>query len=701
MNDRANVRIARNGMLIRPYAPLIALFLSLSAPLTILVASEPGPPRGEPAPLIIGDGFREAPVHLEFITDPTGTRTVDAMTRASDWRAPPRANFKLRYSPGTHWLRFALRNTSDRDRRVYCVLGFPLLQEVSVHTLRGTQRKEPIVMGGKWPAYLRPVHAAKTTWRIDLAPGETVFVLLELRHLSDISIDLNAIDDDRYHAAHNLEVFPQGAYYGIMLVMLLYNLFLFVSTRDRNYLLYCIYVALFAVWSANVSGYGPLLLYPELTFMTARGNLLALNTMNLALLVFSGSFLNLPKRSRLFLKLYWIPGIVYAIMIPGIFLIPYRFALTIILVATLTAGILVIASSLVLLVRGYRPARFFLLAFLTLLMGGLSMALVTLRLVEGHPLLFHGVQIGSALEVLLLSFALGDRINLLRQKAQSMKDSFVTELEHRVESRTRELNTALGELQEREKQIQGELKLGRVVQSGILPATMADYGRLRTAVHYTTMGEVGGDFYDFVTDDSGATRFLLADVSGHGVPAALLTSMIKVAFHDAARDALGPAEILARLDHSFVKLVRASFYMTAVCGTIDPDGTLRYSVGGHPPPIQFVRESASIHTLPGRGKIIGLIEQDDKFEEERIRLAPGDRIAVFTDGMSETQGKDNEVFGRERIESIVRRTGTLPLPRSLQTITGELQTFARAGLQDDVTLMLLEWSAEEVAGIHR
>ena len=411
---------------------------------TIVLACSGDDPIGIPTPgpdIELPAKFGMMAVVPEYLPDGDGVLDPAGAMAAGDWLAAERAYPRFEYTTGTHWVRYRLTNDLDREQVVFHEIRNVLMSRITVHIAREDGFDAPIHAGAGLPFDARPLRNPHHAWSTSLGPRESITVLLEIRHPYDAIVSLLLMSADEYATTLYNKLVIDGVFFGIVVIMVLYNLFLYVSIRDHSYLLYCVYVIAFLFWwLGNLSGYGFQFLWPNRPDLNTTGVLLMAIAAPLFACVFTISFLDLRRRAPGFFLLAMVPVVGLVLLIPGSLFLSYRFAATVLNVLFQMVVPIFIASALVLLLRGYRPARYFLLAFTALMAGATMLNLMLLEYVPYHPMIARGVQIGSALEVLLLSFALGDRVNILRREAQTLKDRFVADLEREVEARTAELN---------------------------------------------------------------------------------------------------------------------------------------------------------------------------------------------------------------------------------------------------------------------
>lgn len=239
--------------------------------------------------------------------------------------------------------------------------------------------------------------------------------------------------------------------------------------------------------------------------------------------------------------------------------------------------------------------------------------------------------------------------------------------------------------------IDNELAMARQLQFSILPASTPKLHGLCVAAVYKPMTEVAGDFYEFQPAGAHRCGFLVADVSGHGVPAALIASMIKVAAKSVAAYASDPAELLRRLRDILSDQLQGQFVSVAYLWIDSETGRARYSAAGHPPLLFYRAAHASLERIASNGTLIGLPFALD-FPVCDFSFSPGDRFLLYTDGLTEPESATGEPFGENRLEQLVRDHSTLPAQEIATLLLTQLRSWQPDAQpqQDDITLVVID-----------
>ncbi len=270
--------------------------------------------------------------------------------------------------------------------------------------------------------------------------------------------------------------------------------------------------------------------------------------------------------------------------------------------------------------------------------------------------------------------------SLLYQSLSDMKDS----LERTVQARTRELST-------KNEQMMFELKIASRVQRALLPRELPQNSGLSIVARMIPLMEVSGDFYDVIPLGEDRVLAAVIDVSGHGIPAALLTSVIKPALENAAARSQKPDEIALSLNSQlFTLLSDTEFYFTMFICVIDRAAmSIEYSNCGHVEPVLMRR--GGFAKLNSTGVFIGLAA-DSHFDSKKAKLEKGDRIYIYSDGITEARSPSGSEFGGQGLLKSISSSVALSPADQAKTIMDGVDAFRdkRAeAKKDDITLMII------------
>jgi phosphoserine phosphatase RsbU/P len=239
-----------------------------------------------------------------------------------------------------------------------------------------------------------------------------------------------------------------------------------------------------------------------------------------------------------------------------------------------------------------------------------------------------------------------------------------------------------------------ELEMARQIQLSILPHSVPQLPGLDIAARYSPMTSVAGDFYDFIQIDDQHIGILIADVSGHGLPSALIASMIQVALAGQASHASEPAKVLAGLNSALAGKFTMNF-VTAAYVYLDLEKTfLRYAGAGHPPVLRFRDSEGKTAQLLENGIVLGMIDDAD-YTALEIPLEPGDRHVLYTDGIPEAANASEEQYGFDRIMRYIDAHHAVPANQFADNFVAEIASWSNqsmVGQKDDITLLVFDFN---------
>jgi sigma-B regulation protein RsbU (phosphoserine phosphatase) len=245
--------------------------------------------------------------------------------------------------------------------------------------------------------------------------------------------------------------------------------------------------------------------------------------------------------------------------------------------------------------------------------------------------------------------------------------------------------------------INKELEIARRIQSSTLPQSVPTLRGLEIAARYVPMSAVAGDFYDFLGVDEKRIGILVADVTGHGVPAALIATMLKVAFAGQAAHADDPARVLTGLNRSLCGKFEEHFVTAAYLFVDLEKSRLRYSAAAHPPLMLASRATGKVVEIEENGLMLGMFPEA-AYSTVEIRLSCGDRCLLYTDGLFEAKNAAQEEFGKSRCKEFMETQRDIPAARFVKTLLDSVAGFSGynsgRAQEDDITVLVLDFQGD-------
>jgi len=238
-------------------------------------------------------------------------------------------------------------------------------------------------------------------------------------------------------------------------------------------------------------------------------------------------------------------------------------------------------------------------------------------------------------------------------------------------------------------EIQKELEIARRIQTSILPRAYPESAHFNVAARYVPMTAVAGDFYDFLLTDPQQAGLLIADVSGHGIPAALIASMVKLAATSQRANAADPATLLSGMNAVLHGNTQEQFVTAAYVYLDAVSATLRYSAAAHPP--MLLLHAGEVIEIAENGLMLAAFSFAT-YETAVHPLAPGDRLLLYTDGLLEAANANGEEFGPDRLSLLLKQSAHRNTQDAADHIVSSLQTWSRAQ-NDDLTVLICDYAS--------
>jgi two-component system, sensor histidine kinase LadS len=645
-------------------------------------------------PVLIDSGLSEIPLgpHLEILEDRAGKWELQDVLKGA-----PSASFVqsrddfpgFGFTRSVYWARFRVYNKCDSDITWYLETSYPHLDRINVYRLDNKGRLvEERASGEILPFASREVQY--TNFVFSFAEREksrsTYYVRFQTSGSMNLYLSMWSPEAFKDHAGRMDIIY--AIYYGAMLIMVLYNLLLFFSLRDRSYLFYVLYCLAFVVLQLCLNGLAFRYLWPSYPGWAKQSIPFCVLLSLIFSIEFLRYFLDTAHYVPVLNRALKISSYILAAVLPVIFFVDYSIIIVTVIFITLVLFIFLYVVSVKILLMGNRAARLYIITWAAFWIGAIVYMLKLFSIMPDSFVTRWMLQISSLVQVILLSLALADKIKFMTEKLEILNES----LETKVQDRTHELNSALMIMKKKDVEIQKEFHLAGDIQQGILPQTPFYNEGVKVVAYYKSMGPVGGDFYDIFHMKGGYVGVVVADASGHGMPAAFITALAKISFAEAIQTSLFPADIFRHVNNELIKAIKTDDFVTAFFVVISPTYDVFYSNASHQMAMVLRKESLSIETWDTNGLFMGYVKDaNDMYEDGQNRLNYGDRLVLYTDGITSAANINGDSFSENRLERLLIETAELPLEDALGRIIQVCQGFVEGTQQtDDMTLVMIE-----------
>jgi sigma-B regulation protein RsbU (phosphoserine phosphatase) len=241
----------------------------------------------------------------------------------------------------------------------------------------------------------------------------------------------------------------------------------------------------------------------------------------------------------------------------------------------------------------------------------------------------------------------------------------------------------------RDAKQQREFEDARLIQRGLLPAAMPQAAGVQLASSWQPANGVGGDCFDALAF-GGGVGLTIADVAGKGVPAALLMSNLQAAVRAFAQEGAAPGSVCTSVNRLLCRNMASGRFVTFCYVRLDPAAQrLTYANAGHNPPL-LIRADGRVDQLAPTGTVLGVFAEST-YEQGDFHVGPGDRLILYTDGITEGRNTAGDEFGEDRLAETAARHRTLPAEEMLAALLRDVEAFNDGKYEDDATLIVAAW----------
>jgi len=384
----------------------------------------------------------------------------------------------LGISSAAYWLKLTIKNNSS-DTALALQIPLPTLDYVDFYQIDANNNiLNSQFIGDRRPYYNRKFDNPFSTFKFNVSSGHETTLILKIKGGEQLQVPLILTHSVVLDKQNTDSFLVFGIYVGIFIVMFLYNLFLYLSTKDSTYLLYIIYIFFIGLLQANFQGFPFKYLWPDNLWISTNAVYILTPLGALSAIEFMRKFLHtkelVPKHNRI-LNFFYIP---YGVAMILLILNYQNHSYEILQLTAMLAALYMLYVAYLTYTKGYRPAKFYIVAWVVFLLGLCIFVLKDYNILPYNTITYNMMPFGSALEVVLLSFALADKINTFKkEKEESQAEALrvITEnerlvreqnvvLEFKVKERTEELELALTDLKEAQSQLVDSEKMAGLGQ---------------------------------------------------------------------------------------------------------------------------------------------------------------------------------------------------------------------------------------------
>lgn len=556
------------------------------------------------------------------------------------------------------WLRFNLVNNFPeqlyilriREYMISAINCFVVYENREIKHMRG---------GNSVPLDEKATPLFDSIFPIYLKSGERVQVFLELysNYTTYTFIRIHSSSGFFNYLIKNNFAF--GGYFGFISFMALLSFAIFIYLKDISYLYYFVFLIFHGLFQLSQNSYTTYFFYPKYPEANSFISYVLLIFSFFSAGLFARLFLNLKHFNATLDKVVFRSSFVLLLFIPLPYLISWN---VIYLLGFLGISfiLMIYPASIYVHLKKFSPAKYFIIAWGFLIIG----TLVSIFSYRYEYLSEYASLVGSTIESIFIALAILSKAN----QTQREKESIQTKV----------------------SDYEKELKLAYEIQVSLLPKHPPKLNGVDIYAFFLPMVGVGGDYYDFHVKDKSFACFV-ADVSGHGPAAALISSMVKMSFKETFSIMDRPEQALRKMNARLYGNLGKQF-VTGMYAYFDiKHKTLRYSSAGHPPILVHRRSEDKFIYLESKGQMLAYF-QDIKLKEQVFQLFTGDRVILYSDGIIEAFNKNHEMFDYPELEKAIQTHQNFSAEEVCYYLIYKIKEWIGfdRGFQDDITVVVID-----------
>ncbi|WCL49183.1 7TM diverse intracellular signaling domain-containing protein [Leptospira sp. GIMC2001] len=633
-------------------------------------------------------GFGE---NCDYLDDADRLYTIDQVASSSfqeSFRKIELSQPAFGYSHSAIWLRCSAQNNVPEEVDFFIEIPYPLLDDIRFFTPGRKGGFQESRSGDNYPFLQRSIVYRNFLFPITIKKNSSLSFYIRVTNGGALNIPLYAWSSDKLIEKIQIDQLILGVFFGIVIVMILYNGFLFSFIRELHYLYYVLFLCGWLLVMGTLNGISFQYLWPNSIWWANYNFPIAIFFTSVWALLFTRSILNTKEFTYFFDRILNSLVYVNAVGIAVPFIVDYIYSLRIALALVCVELVLILIVAIVVYRKEKVPAKYFLWSWTGFLAGILVYQMHSFGWLSQSNGIYWSIHIGASVEVILFALALADRINLIRRENESTQEEVIRMQKIAIEN----IKTTQKQ-QEHLIAINQEMKIAREIHQAILPQKIPKLPTLKITVCYEPKEEIGGDLYEFIEEENtGNLGVLVADVTGHGIPAAQVSSMVKAIFTFHKKWISKPDRLLREMNGTLLE-THNNQMVTAAYLYIDTKTRLvNYANSGHPPLLVWRKKKMEVESYYPEGKILGWMD-DSLNKADSIQLSKGDKIFLFTDGITDVRRSVGEVWGEENFSRFIRDHASLPTDDFVSELLQTLKNFSGLynGFEDDLTLLILEF----------
>lgn len=598
--------------------------------------------------------------YVEYLKSPSEFVTQEEILRGPnlEWKKVTKSGvFPIPYDKRI-WLRLNLVNNLSEHLYILRIQEY-MISDINCFVVYENGEIKSMKGGNSVPLNEKATPLFDSIFPIYLESGERVQIFLEFYSHSTTYTFIRLHSSSGFFNYLIKNNFVFGGYFGFISFTALFSFAIFIYLKDVSYLYYFVFLIFHGLFQLSQNSYTTYFFYPKHPELNSYFSYILLILSFFSAGLFARLFLNLKHFNKTLDKMVLRSSFISLLFIP----LPYLISWNVIYLLGflgISFALLIYPASIYVHLQGFSPAKYFSIAWGFLIVGNL----VSIFSYRYEYLSEYASLVGSTIESIFIALAILSKANQTQREKESIQIK----------------------ISDYEK----ELKLAHEIQVSLLPKNPPKLDGVNIFAFFLPMVGVGGDYYDFHVNEKSFVCFV-ADVSGHGPAAALISSMVKMSFKETLFIMDKPEQALRKMNARLYGNLGNQF-VTGMYAYFDiQQKTLKYSSAGHPPILIHRRRENKFIYLTSKGQMLACF-QEIKLQEQSFPLSTGDRVILYSDGIIEAFNQNHEMFDYPELEKVLQTYHNFSAEELCYYLVYRIKEWIGfdRNFQDDITVVVID-----------
>lgn len=591
------------------------------------------------------------------------------------------------YSTSSYWFRCSVHNPLPEKIDFIIEIAYPLIDDIRFYNPISKFNTIESRMGDTYIFSQRPIQYRNFLFPLSLNSNQTNTYYFRILNKGPMVLPIHIWSYNEL--IHNIssENILIGIFLGIAIVMILYNAFLYSFFRELHYLYYVLFLFGLLILILTLTGVSFQYIWPNSIWWANYNFPIMIFFTSIWGILFTREILNTKQNAIIYDKVLYAAVYLNAFALAIPFLVDYVYSLRIALVIAVILLCIIYATVINAYLNQKSYSKYFLIAWTGFFIGIFIYQFYSLGWLPTYFISTWSIFIGSSFEIVLFALALAERINDIRKDKEEAQDEVIRMQKIAIEN----IKTNQKQ-QEQIVAINQELRIAKEIHESILPQTIPSPRGIKINVCYIPMAEIGGDLYEFFEDPKeDALGILIADVTGHGIPAAQVSSMVKAVFTFNQKFSNKPDRLLREMNTTLLSIQNNQMISAGYIYFDFKAKTATYANSGHPPLFLWRQKTKQMIKFNPEGKILGWME-DSSNRMETISYQKGDKFFLYTDGITNARRNINDIWGEDNFSRFIQDHIQLTPDDFVQELLQTLKNYSGSedGFEDDITFIYIE-----------